>query len=166
MATSASKTNKATQKAAETEEAPKKSKKNLFLILGALLLSAGSIGGAVYYVESNKQPGQEAPKPPVFLALDMFTVNLQVEDIQQYLQVGMTLKVADEEQVDLIKLYMPQVRSRLLMLLSSKKASELMSNEGKQKLSAEIIAQLRKPFIEGVPEANVSDVFFTSFVVQ
>jgi flagellar FliL protein len=165
MATSASKAAPKSAKADEADAPPNKSKKFLFLVLGALLLSVASAGGAWYYLNS-EQSKVEAPKPPVFMTMDMFTVNLQVEDIQQYLQIGMTLQVADQDQIDLIRLYMPQVRSRILMLLSSKKPSELMSSDGKQKLSAEIIAQVRKPFAEGGQEASVSDVFFTSFVVQ
>jgi hypothetical protein len=49
-------------------------------------------------------------------------VNLQQETGDQYLQVAMTLQVQDGQTAEALKLYMPQVRSRLLMVLSSKKA--------------------------------------------
>jgi flagellar FliL protein len=61
---------------------------------------------------------------------------------------------------------MPQVRNRLLLLLSSKKASEILSVEGKKTLSNEIVAQIKQPFVAQGPQQSVSDVFFTSFVVQ
>jgi flagellar FliL protein len=76
------------------------------------------------------------------------------------------LQVADQSQVDLIKLYMPQVRSRLLLLLSSKKASEISTPEGKKKLSDEIMEQVKQPFKLGAAPQNVTNVFFTSFVIQ
>ena len=44
----------------------------------------------------------------------------------------MTLQVPDEEQANLLKLNMPQVRSRLLMLLSSKDTAEILTSEGKK----------------------------------
>ena len=99
--------------------------------------------------------------------IDPFTVNLTPgEGGDQYLQVALTLQVADQAQVDRLKLYMPQVRSRILLLLSSKKASEISSVEGKKKLSAEIIAQINLPFTPQSERQSVSDVFFTSFVIQ
>ncbi len=61
---------------------------------------------------------------------------------------------------------MPKVRNRLLMLLSSKKPSEISTIEGKQQLAAEIIAQVNLPFNDKGPEQDVSDVMFTSFIIQ
>lgn len=110
---------------------------------------------------------QEPPKPPVFLNIDQFTVNLQPEGANdQFLQISITLQVADENQVELIKEYMPQIRSRLLMLLSSKKASEISSTDGKKKLADEIMAQVKQPFNAQSSPQSVSNVFFTSFVIQ
>lgn len=151
--------------------APKKSQKKLFVILTALLLVLIAGGGAFYFLGDSDEPaaksGQEPPKPPVFLPMDQFTVNLQADGLgDQFLQVAFTLQVADQEQLDAIKLYMPLVRSRLLLLLSSKKASEISGVDGKKKLSEEIIAQVKQPFTpQGAPQA-VTGVFFTSFVIQ
>jgi flagellar FliL protein len=61
---------------------------------------------------------------------------------------------------------MPLVRSRLLLLLSSKKASELSTVEGKKKLADEIIAQVKQPFTPQGGSTAISGVFFTSFVIQ
>lgn len=149
------------------------SKKKLWIMIlgGVLLASAG--GGAAWFflgraapADSAKSVKHEPAKPPVFVVMDSFTVNLQPEAGDQFLQVGMTLQVADQAQVDLIKLYMPLVRSRLLLLLSSKKASEISSVEGKKNLSDEIITQLKLPFSPGTEPQKVSGVFFTSFVIQ
>lgn len=156
----------------EVEAPPeKKSRKKLFLMLGAVVLALGAGGGAWYHF--TQKPGANgaanAPQraaPPVFVILDPFTVNLQPEGGEQYLQVAFTLQVAGQPDVERIKLYMPQVRSRVLLMLSSKKASELMTVEGKKKLSDEIIAQIKQPFYpQGLP-LEISNVFFTSFVIQ
>lgn len=152
-------------------EPPRKSRKLLYsLLLLTLLAVAGAAFAAWWYFQpaaGAEAPVREAPKPPVFIVVEPFTVNLTPGEAgDQYLQVALTLQVADQAQVDRIKLYMPQVRSRLLMLLSSKKASEISSVEGKKKLSEEIIAQVTEPFIAGGDPQLVSDVFFTSFVIQ
>lgn len=116
--------------------------------------------------DSDDSSKQEA-KPPVFLPMEQFTVNLQPEGANdQFLQIALTLQVADENQVELIKQYMPQVRSRLLMLLSSKKPSEISSADGKKKLAEEIMAQVKQPFNAQSSPQSVSNVFFTSFVIQ
>lgn len=155
---------------AEAAQPPKKSRKKLFLIGGILLLAIG--GGSTWFFMGSEsgEPGApakpEPPKPPIFLAMEPFTVNLQPEVGEQYLQVAFTLQVADEAQVENIKLYMPLVRSRILMLLSTKKASELTSAEGKKKLQDEIIAQIKQPFAPQSPPQQLTGVFFTSFVIQ
>jgi flagellar protein FliL len=159
------------EEAAGEAAPPKKSKKKLFLMLGALLLAAGGGGGAWYFMSDAPHEGgapakQEPPKPPVFVAMDPFTVNLQPEAGDQYLQVQFTLQVADEKQVELIKLYMPLVRSRVLLLLSSKKPSELSTPEGKKKLQDEIVTTIKQPFTPQAQPQGVTGVFFTSFVIQ
>jgi flagellar protein FliL len=61
---------------------------------------------------------------------------------------------------------MPQVRSRLLTLLSSKKASEIKSVDGKRKLSEEIVAQVKLPFAKGAAVQEIDGVSFTDLVIQ
>ena len=148
----------------------KKSKRKLIIIALVVLLAAG--GAAGYFLTAKKHAAgteevkREAAKPPVFIVMEPFTVNLQQETGDQFLQIAMTVQVADEKTVEEIKLYMPQVRSRVLLLLSSKKASEINSADGKKKLADEITAQVRLPFNPGGKPQEVSNVFFTSFVIQ
>lgn len=153
-----------------SEPKPKGKKKKLIFAVAALLL-IGAIGGGAAWFFMGKADGEEAakpvaPKPPVFSALEPFVVNLQPEMGEQYLQVAMTLQVADLPHADQIKLYMPMIRSRLLTLLSSKGASELTTPAGKTKLAEEIITVLNEPFAPGAPSLGVSSVFFTAFVIQ
>lgn len=156
------------------------SKKKLIIIILASVLVAGGVGGgaAWYFLHgkgdqeesssSSKKKKHSAAKagPPVFVPIDSFTVNLQPENGEQYLQIAFTLQVANAEEMDSIKLNMPKVRSRLLLLLSGKKASELNTVEGKQQLAAEIVAQVNQPFDEKGPEQDVTDVLFTAFIIQ
>ena len=155
----------------KTDAAPAgKSKKKLMIVaIGALLLIGG--GGAAWTLLHGKSDG--APHkavvklgPPVFVPIDAFTVNLQPETGDQFLQIAFTLQVAGQEQVELIKTNMPKVRSRLLLLLSSKKASELNNVEGKKQLVTDIIGQVKLPFEDKGPEQEVTDVLFTSFIIQ
>lgn len=147
-----------------------KPRKKLLLIAAVALAVLGSGGaGAWYFTQQNSGAHAAKPEPaklPVFVNLEPFTVNLQPDSGEQYLQVALTLQVTDEAQTEIIKLHMPQVRSRLLLLLSSKKASEISTVEGKNHLASEIIAQVKQPFTPKTAPQNVSGVFFTSFVIQ
>lgn len=128
--------------AAEGEEQQPKKKGKLPLILGLVVLLAAAGGGAWFFLLKDKgaeAPQQQAkPKPPVFVPLDAFTVNLAAEQSEQYLQVAATLKVLDQPAADAIKQYMPEIRHRTLGLLSSKKPSEISSGEGRERLAEEI----------------------------
>lgn len=129
-------------------EAPKKSKLPLIIILIVALLAGG--GGAAWFflmrgqADDDEQETKAATRPAVFLPLDQFTVNLQPEEGQQFLQVAMTLKVVDPGVSDAIKAAMPEVRSRVLLLLSSKKPSQLSSLDGKNKLAEEVIHEVEQ----------------------
>ena len=153
----------------------KKSRKMLFIIVGAVLVLASGGAGAWFFLQKGadhddkeKEKAEKAEKsaPPVFALLEPFVVNLQPEDGEKYLQVAMTLQVKDDEQTELLKLHMPEVRSRLLLLLSSKKGSEISTSEGKTRLSQEIVAQVKVPFGGRTEPQGVTSVFFTSFVIQ
>jgi len=133
---------------AEAEVVAKpKSKKMLLIGIGVLVLALGA--GAGWYFTKGGKHGEEAhapvPMTPKFITLEPFTVNLQREEGDQFLQIGITLKVMEPEgKVELeekIKLHMPEIRSRLLLLLSNKRATELVPAEGKKKLAQEIVAE-------------------------
>jgi flagellar protein FliL len=166
---------KAPAKPEAAEEAPAgKSKKTLFIIIGVVLVLLLGGGGAAawFFTQKSDKPSAakaEPPKPPVFVPMDNFTVNLSPEDgdaDSKYLQVALTLQVPEEKDAEDIKLHMPQVRSRILLLLSSKKASDLLVEAGKTKLTQDIVTELNKPFDPKGEPQKISSVFFTSFVIQ
>ena len=171
------------------EEKAAKPKSKMLLIIIVVLLLLGAAGGAGWYFTQGKSSAketQEAAQPvylekPKFVALDTFTVNLQHEDADRYLQTAMSLKIYDPTLEEKIKEDMPEIRSKLLLLLSSKRASELSTVAGKKKLADQIITQ-----VDGVlgvkraapaaaasgvaaatkSKAGIVDVLFTSFIIQ
>lgn len=153
---------------APEEAAPKKSKKLLFIIIGLVVLLAAGGAGAWFMLKSGGDAHagkeEEPPKVPIFMPLETFTVNLMGGE--QYLQTDITLQLYDQAQVDLLKLHMPRIRSRLLTLLSSQNAETLQTEADKKKLAQAILAAVNEPVEpKGKPQEAV-DVLFTSFVVQ
>ena len=153
-------------------EAPaKSSKKKLIIIAAVLVLAVGGGGAAWYFMHQKSDPKKEAKHEepahaPVFVTLETFTVNLQPDPDEKFLQLDLSMQVDSAEEAELLKGQMPAVRNRLLMLLTSKKATDISSSEGKKQLSDEIIAEVKKPFSAGAKPQKVSGVFFTSFVIQ
>ena len=161
-----------------------------FFMMGGSHADEGEDGEEVVAEDDHDAAAKEAKKaklkkkkdaeakglPPVFVELDPFTVNLQPETaVDQYLQVKATLRVDEQPAADNLKAYMPEIRHRVLMLLSGKKASELATTEGREQLAEDIkhavnaivgeVPRNRK----GEPEepiGPVESVLFTSFIVQ
>lgn len=154
----------------KADAAPKSSKKKMIVIaLAAVLVLGGGAGGAWFFTQGKSDPGQKEVKKaekPEFVVIDSFTVNLQPEEGEQYLQIQFTLQVASLEQVEVIKTNMPHVRNRVLLLLSGKKASEISTPDGKKQLAKEIMEEVKRPFFDKGPVQEVTDVMFTSFIIQ
>ncbi|MDK6079328.1 flagellar basal body-associated protein FliL [Massilia varians] len=164
---------------ADAAEAPASSKKKLIVIAAAAVLLLGGGSGAAWYfmqggdgVAAHESPKElkkkkkDAGVKPEYVPVEAFTVNLQPENGEQYLQVQFTLQVAGTEQATLVKDNMAIVRNRVLLLLSGKRASEISTVQGKQQLAAEIQAIVQEPFDKDGDEQDVTDVLFTSFIIQ
>ncbi len=152
--------------------APPAKKRSTFksvLIIVVLLAAAGG-GGAWYLLRPAVSHTEESKavvaKAPVFLNLEPFTVNLVEENGDHYLQVGIVYQMADDKAIDGAKVYMPVLRNKILLLLSSKRPSELSSLEGKNKLVADLIAAARESIPGGTPERGVVGAYLSAFVIQ
>lgn len=170
---------KADPKADAAAAAPAGSKKKLVMVIAAAILVLGAgAGGGWYFSQAaaNEEVSEDVKKKKKkkkngdvkleYVPVEAFTVNLQPENGEQYLQVQFTLQVEGPEQVQLVKDNMAVVRNRVLLLLSGKKASEISTVEGKQQLAAEIQAAVKEPFEKDGDEQEVTDVLFTSFIIQ
>ncbi len=123
---------------------PKTSSKKMLLgIIAALVLMIVSAAG--WYFTKGHDTAHDAevkvepPKTPIFVALETFTVNLHGESSDQYLQLGISLKVFEAENEAKIKTSQPEIRSKILQLLTTKTATELLSADGKTQLIKEIM---------------------------
>lgn len=182
---------------AEGEAPPKKSKLKLIIIAVAVLVLAGGGGGA-FLLMGKKKPAEEeevaAPKlappknPPVFMAMDNLVVNLSDTSGDRMVQLGITIQVQDQKTADLVKLYMPIIRGKVLMLVSQHTSAQLLQREGKEKLASAIHREVGLPL--GIvpdeeedeeedpkpkkkkkkkapaPPNPVQAVLFTSFIIQ
>lgn len=152
------------------------SKKLLWIMIILVLLSSGGAAAAIYMVmnqsdngNGNGEQAQEAVaqrQSPIFVEVEPFTVNLADDRASRLLYTGITLRVGNEESKTILEEHMPQVRSRLITVLSAMQASELTSPEGKELLSQRISNRLEVPLAENQPPLELREVLFTEFIVQ
>ncbi|MEC9294870.1 MAG: flagellar basal body-associated protein FliL [Pseudomonadota bacterium] len=148
------------------------SKKLLWVMIILVLLSSAGAAAAIYLVLDQRDSGEVQQQtveltPPVFTRIEPLTVNLADDRYgSRLLYTGITLRVGNEQSKTIIEEHMPQVRSRLLILLSGKQANELTSTEGKEELAQAIISRLNVPLSENQPPLDLREVLFTEFIVQ
>lgn len=185
---------------ADAAPAPAKSKKMLIIVIAAVLMLVLAGGGAFFYMkkkaaaaEDEEGGGDHAqatsaahanPKAaPVYLPMDNMVVNLADPGGERVAQIGVTLEVLDAEASNIVKGYMPTIRSGVLLLISKHTAEELLSAEGKVKLAEDILKETSLPFGGGEDEDETNQkkgkkakkapkqypvigVLFSSFIVQ
>jgi len=185
----------------QAEEAPAKSNKKLIIIIAAVALLAGGGGAAFFMMKPSSEEGAHKEEvheevKPSFMTLETFTVNLVPDPGEQYLQADISLQIKDPHAEEAIKEKMPLVKSSVLMVLSSKKSSEINTMEGKKALSKELVASLNHILNPNAKKSHddeheskeegehgedshkegskghhdkdqaVTGVFFTSFIIQ
>ncbi|WP_174849209.1 flagellar basal body-associated protein FliL [Yersinia artesiana] len=150
---------------------PAKRKSSIWVILLVLIAVAATAGGGYSWWilnQSKTTTAKVAPVIPVFMPLETFTVNLITPDnnLDRVLYIGLTLRLPDDSTRTRLNDYLPEVRSRLLLLLSRQSADSLANEEGKQRLVGEIKNVLSPPMVKGQPNQVVSDVLFTAFILR
>ncbi len=177
-----------------TEAAPqapkkKKGRKLLFIVAGVLVLALLGAAGALYILKKNTadehedgeavaEVSQKPRTPPTFLPLENMVVNLADPGGNRFIQLGLTLQLQDAKAGEDMKAYMPSIRSQILLLISQRTSEEMLQVQGKEKLSADIIAAISREmgYASARPgsgakgaaaSANpVQAVLFSSFIVQ
>lgn len=179
------------KKEGEGEAAPKKSKKKLIIIVVAVLvLLGGGIGG--FLVLGKKPPAEEAEAEKEHeehehlevVELDNFIVNLS--ENSSFLKIRINLEVSSDalhstapdaaggggghgggDKSGLpgaLGAREPMIRDSIIRILSSKRAEEVLSPEGKDTLKEELVDAVNEAV--GAEEPIVQGVYFADFIIQ
>lgn len=190
---------KKTDAAPADGEVPKKKSKLLLIIIIAVLVLVLGGGGAAFMLMGKKKADEDAEAdeedhppakvvktkkkkkgddlPPVFTKLEPFVVKLTSEGQDSYAQALPEMKIAEAPVADKIKLYNPEIRHKLLMILAAKKPSDLSNPEGMQTLANQMRVAINailngekpdptKEKLDSDEDGPVIAVFFSSLIVQ
>jgi flagellar basal body-associated protein FliL len=99
---------------------------------------------------------------PTLVPLAPFIVNLSGDQGQRYLRLVAQVEVRGELSKDELEKHLPEVRNRLIFLLSSKTFADIVSTQGKYDLQAEITQNIN----ETLDGPFIKKTYFTEFIVQ
>ncbi len=150
----------------------KKRKRNIWIPLLVLItLAACAIAGYSYW-HMQQKPAASAKAGATSAAAGTGLLragHLYCEppgDADRVLYVGITLRLKDDATRARLSEYLPEVRSRLLLLFSRQDATQLATDDGKQKLATAIKETLATPLVQGQPKQEVTDVLYTAFILR
>ncbi|CAG9413379.1 flagellar basal body-associated protein FliL [Providencia alcalifaciens] len=153
----------------------KRSNKGLILLFALIALAGAGFGGYSWWMtkqEALDTTNGEEKRPnmpqPIFMELEPFTVNLPGLNnaADRVLYIHITLRLANEKSRKQLHEYLPEVRSRLLLLLSEQQAKNISTHEGKLQLMKDIKGTLTPTLIPGDTDQDISDVLFTTFILR
>jgi len=165
--------------AEKTEAAtPQKSKKKLFIIIGAacvVLVIGAAVAAFLLFKnqsvsEEKSDPGLSVPVPDIsqkavigpMVDIEEFIVNIISADSSHYVKASLTVELTNDLSREEVEQRMPQVRDAILLLLGNKTYEELQDLQGKRQLKAELMNKINSFLQTG----KVKSVYFTNFVVQ
>jgi flagellar FliL protein len=117
---------------------------------------AGGHGG-----EAGKGSGGGSGNPAL-VPLAPFLVNLSGDQGQRYLRLVAQVEVRGDLAKDELEKHLPEVRNRLLFLLTSKTFADISSTQGKYDLQADITKNIN----ETLDGPFIRKTYFTEFIVQ
>ncbi|SJZ64344.1 flagellar basal body-associated FliL family protein [Selenihalanaerobacter shriftii] len=134
------------------------------MVVLSLIIAAGTSYFMLQQVGGSKNQTAKEKKSitklgPTYKVGD-FVVNLA--NGQRYIRLNLVLEVSNEDIIEELKKRNPQVRDAVISILRNKQQNDIKTKAGTRDLREEIRRELDKLVSEG----NISNVFFTEFVVQ
>lgn len=165
------------------EAKPAGQMKLIILIVVALLLAVGlSIGGTWFFlgkdsapdaakVQADAEHGADSGAPVNHTAIyeelmPAFVVNFTYKGRPRYMQVSVALMTRDQAALDALKVHMPVLRNRLVMLFSNQDFEALITPVGKEMLRQQATASVQELAQKETGKLAVEQVLFTNLVLQ
>jgi len=124
--------------------------------------AAKASGGHGSSAGTKSAGGQGGSGAPTLVPLTPFIVNLSGDQGQRYLRLVAQVEARGELSKDELEKHLPEVRNRLIFLLSSKTFADIGSTQGKYDLQAEITKNIN----ETLDGPFIKKTYFTEFIVQ
>ena len=137
--------------------------KVLLQILCLFLLS-----GPLAWATEEEEIAEAPPKTSAYVSLgDAMVLNLSTKSRRlTFLQIKADVLINDSGAEDLIKTHIPAIRHELIVLLSEQNATDMKSPAKREEIRKVATAQVQELLADLAGNENVTDVLFSSFLVQ
>ncbi|WP_339462907.1 flagellar basal body-associated protein FliL [Pseudomonas sp. EA_105y_Pfl2_R69] len=169
----------APQAPASAEAKPAGKMKLIILIAVVVLLAVGLSVGATWFflskgdsaaeqqAQASAEPAVPLKQPAIYEELSpAFVVNFTQKGRARYMQVSVALMARDQLALDALKVHMPVLRNRLVMLFSSQDFDTLITPVGKELLRQQATASVQELAEKETGKPTVEQVLFTNIVLQ
>lgn len=110
---------------------------------------------------------EAAPKSSAYVSLgDPMVLNLSGGKRLTFLQISADVLVADSDAERTIKVHVPAIRHSLIMLLSEQNAKDIKSPVRREEIRQQATARVKGLIADLSGSQDVSDVLFSSILVQ
>jgi flagellar FliL protein len=130
------------------------------LILCKLILLLG-------FTQAWAAEDEPAPTTSAYVSLgDPMVLNLSGTKRLTFLQISADVLISDADAEETIKIHVPAIRHSLIMLLSEQKASDIKSPDKREEIRQQATAQVQSLMVALSGSTEVSDILFSSILVQ
>ena len=130
------------------------------LILYTIILMLG-------FTQARAAEDESAPTTSAYVSLgDPMVLNLSGTKRLTFLQISADVLVSDADAEETIKIHVPAIRHSLIMLLSEQKASDIKTPAKREEIRQQATAQVQSLIVALSGSTDVSDVLFSSILVQ
>ena len=133
------------------------------LIIFGLMMALGQ-----GYAHAADEEGEEAaPKSSAYVSLgDPMVLNLSGGKRLTFLQISADVLIGDADAESTVKTHVPAIRHSLIMLLSEQKASDIKTPARREEIRQQATARVKGLIAELSGSDDISDVLFSSILVQ
>ena len=150
-------------------------KKLIFAGIGLVLVAAGVFAGITLLGGDEPVEGEEvaaaagpAVSPALYTSLHPpLVVNFKdsVGDAH-FMQVTMEVMARNQNVINSVREHTPVIRNSLILLYSGAIYEEITTRDGKEKMLADGLAEIKNVMTEQIGEPGVEAVYFTALVIQ
>lgn len=161
---------------AEVVSAPKSGGRKLLIGSAIGVLLAAGIAVAVMFTNEPPSEGDgdsavaAASKPQAAFYLSLhppLVVNLtDAFGAAHFMQITLEVMARKQDVINAVRDHTPAIRNSLILLYGSEKYEDVVTREGKEKMLADGLAEIRKIMKEQSGISGVEAVYFTSLIIQ
>lgn len=160
---------------AEVVSAPKSGGRKLLIGSAIGVLLAAGIAVAVMFTNEPPSEGDgdsavAASKPQAAFYLSLhppLVVNLtDAFGAAHFMQITLEVMARKQDVINTVRDHTPAIRNSLILLYGSEKYEDVVTREGKEKMLADGLAEIRKIMKEQSGISGVEAVYFTSLIIQ